>query len=117
MKGFYTQKEMQGLHQDEVVLKSTKVQKREIHIYGYKEWYLPALDVDIYMDGVKKGSVPYKGHFVVEIDNGGHYFEFHWNRGLGIVKKCHCFINETFVGGLQLVTNRFLGTIKIEYTM
>lgn len=117
MKGFYTQGELNSRQQEQQVRESTPVQTRDIHIYGYKEWYLPHLDVDVYLDGEKKGTIPYKGHLTVEIDNNNHYFEFHWNKGLGFVKKCHCFINNKFVGGLQLVTNRFLGIINVEYTM
>ena len=69
----------------------------------------------IYLDGKKVGSVPYKGHYMVEVDDNNHYFEFHWT--MAIKGKCHCPINKTFVGGLQLVTNRFLGSINVEFTM
>ena len=117
MKGFHTQDEINNRQQIQKVQETIKEQKREIHIYGYKEWYLPRLDVDVYLDGKKIDTIPYKGHLIVELDNNNHYFEFHWNKGLGIVKKCHCFLNEKFVGGIQLVTNRFLGSINVEFTM
>lgn len=55
MKGFHTKDEINNRQQEQQkVQKIAGDQKREIHIYGYKEWYIPKPDVDIYLDGEKK---------------------------------------------------------------
>ena len=54
MKGFHTKDEINNRQQEQQkVQKIAGDQKREIHIYGYKEWYIPKPDVDIYLDGEK----------------------------------------------------------------
>jgi len=95
----------------------TKSQKRKIRIYGYKEWYAITWDTDIFLNGKKVGTIRPKGVLEVEVGDKDCYFEFQWHQGFGIVSKGHCFVNSTFNGGLQLVTNRFTASIKAEYTM
>ena len=90
---------------------------RRIRIYGYKEWYAISPDVEVFLNGVKVGTLAAKGELTVEIGNENAFFEFHMNQGLGIVRKCHCFVNQIFNGGLQLKTNRWTGSISVEYTM
>lgn len=95
----------------------TVAPKRKIRIYGYREWYAISPDVEVFLNGAKVGTLTAKGELAVEIGNENAFFEFHMNQGLGIVRKCHCFVNQIFNGGLQLKTNRWTGSISVEYTM
>lgn len=89
---------------------------RILRIYGYTEWYAITPDVEIYMNGNFIGSVAYQGVKEIVIGDDNYYFEFKLRLG-GITRKCHCFVNNTFNGGLKITTNRFWGTINVEYTM
>lgn len=91
-------------------------QKRVLRIYGYTEWYAITPAVDVYMNNTKIGSVAYRGVMEVELGNDDAYFEFHLNNG-GFTRKCHCYVNNTFNGGLQITTNRFWGTLGVKFTM
>ena len=93
--------------------------KRIINIYGYKEWYAIDIPMDVYMNNEKIGTLSPKGKMTVELGDDNYYFEFVWHNGYMYQPKarCNCYINKTFCGGIQLCTNRWLGTISVAYTM
>ena len=91
--------------------------KRIIKIYGYKEWYAITPEVSVFLNNQFIGKVPYNGCLPVELTDDNAYFEFRLKASIGFPRTCHCFVNKTFTGGLQLKTNRLIGTISVDYVM
>lgn len=118
MKGFSTQDEMKHPQKpQESFGTKEKEQLREIKVYGHQEWYLVQQDIEVHLDGKFLAKIPYKGVITVNLDYDNHCFEFQWKKGFGIVRKCQCFINKTFVGGVQIVTHRWADKISCQYTL
>lgn len=91
--------------------------KRIINIYGYKEWYAITPEVSVFLNKQFIGKVPYNGCLPVELTDDNAYFEFRLQSPIGFPRTCHCFVNKIFTGGLQLKTNRLIGTISVDYVM
>ena len=90
---------------------------RVINIYGYKEYYMITPEVDVFLNNRFIGKVAANSCLPVELTDDNAYFEFRLKAAIGFPRKCHCFVNKTFTGGLQLKTNRLFGTISVDYVM
>jgi len=119
MKGFVSNEEEKNLsgNKNKKSDSTSKKTSRVIRIYGDKEWHWFTYTMDVYLDGQLIGKISSGKTMDVEIDYNNHCFEFHWNRVIGQPKKCMCFINTTFVGGIQIVVHRILDKISSEYTL